>query len=89
MNSETLISQAAEAIKMFRIDHAGVCYLTINRGFVTGLTHSYVSSDHPKALKIERFELRRGLTAARWHAIGRELFILYTKEKLCQTHQKP
>lgn len=89
MNTEILIAQAAEAIKMFKIDHDGVCVLTIKRGFVTGVTLAEVGHQHLKTLKIERYELKRGLTAARWHAIGRELFILYTKEQQCLAHQKP
>ena len=89
MNPEILIAQAEEAMKMFNIDHEGVCCLLVKSGFVLGVPASRVSSDHPRSLRIERYELRSGLTSARWHAIGRELFILYTKEKQCQSHPKP
>jgi len=89
MKTEILILQAAEAIKMFKIDHAGVCYLTVKNGFVRGFTSAEVGKHSPQTLRIERFEMRHGLTPGRWSAIGRELFILYTKEQQCQTHQKP
>jgi len=89
MNTEILISQAAEAIKMFKIDHDCVCCLTVKNGFVAGVPSSKVIPSHPRSLRIERFELTRGLTSARWHAIGRDLFVLYTKEKQCLAHQKP
>lgn len=88
MNPEILIAQASEAIKMFKIDHEGACYLTVKNGFVTGVPGSDVSQYHPAALRVERYQLRRGLTPAHWHAIGTELFILYTKEKQCQQPQK-
>jgi len=89
MNTEILIGQAAEAIKMFNIDHEGTCYLTVKDGFVTGIPRAELTKVHPTALIVERYDLRRGFTPARWHAIGRELFILYTKEKQCQAHQRP
>lgn len=89
MNSETLISQAGYAIDMFKIDHDSACVLTVNNGFVRGHTLAEVGLHYPKTLMIDCYELRRGLTAARWHAIGKELFKLYNKEKSCQAHPKP
>ncbi len=89
MNVEILIAQASEAIKMFRINHYGACVLNVKRGFVTSVPSAEAVPNHPKRLRIERYEMSRGFTNAQWHAIGIELFILYTKEKLCQAHPKP
>jgi len=89
MNPEILISQAAKALDMFKIDHEGVCCLIFKDGFVAGVPCSCVSNKHPKSLRVERYEIIRGFTSSRWNRIGRDLYILYSKEKQCQSHQKP
>ena len=89
MSPEILAAQARQAIKRFNSYNEGVCCLIVKNGYVSGVPARCVSSSHPWALRIERSEFRGGLTTARWHAIARELFILYTQEQQCQNRPKP
>ena len=89
MNTQSLIENAALAIVDFRDECEGSCCLYIRDGEVLANPTSDFGPNHPKALMIERYEMSRCFSKARQHAIGRELFILYTKDKECQAHPKP
>lgn len=88
MNAEILIAQAAEAIKMFKIDHVGACFLCIRNGFVAAVPAREASHRTPSCLFLTRIEQKRGLPNARWAAIGKVLLKLYQKEKSCQKPRK-
>ena len=89
MNTQFLIENAALAIVDFQDKCEGSCCLYIRDGEVLANPTSDFGPNHPKVLRIERYEMSRRISKARWHAIGRELFILYTKEKECHAHPKP
>lgn len=89
MNSEILMTDAAMAIVSFYDNNEGTCCLYIRNGDVLANPAADFGSSHPKSLRIKRYEIIHGFTNARWHAIGRDLFILYTKEQECPAHPKP
>lgn len=89
MNSEKLISEAADAIYDFVQQNDRTCILLIKNGSVIAIPTDEATCKVNSVLYITPWQQINGLTANKWNLVASELMNLYNKEKACQAHQKP
>lgn len=89
MNPEILISQAAEVLAKWQLEHDSACTLYVSDGQVCCAKQGPLWVKGPPVLNITKWKVIHGLTFSEWHRVGNQLLTLYTKEKQCQAHQKP
>jgi len=80
---------AGKTIPDWMSHHLEGCALMLDGKNVFTVPLKDAPANHPKCLKLTRYECQIGLTSARWSDIGATLFLLYTKEKQCHPHPKP